>query len=278
MRCSRPSIKAVSVRCSTEDEDDSHDDDGVAYIENRRKSTEGDANGDPATEDVSAELVHEHAHGSGDPRIEDADDQGDGTIPMDGISDVGSYEQRASYERDAVRLSVAGFSAVNAPSGRLSTQTADHSSPYTSTANNVTRHDATASHCQPATKARPQQLQWAGEQSTMFGFDVLYSFYSFLDAKNLQNVLPQDVSYLEMQGCFRVPTKPTLDEFVKQYFLHIHPILPVINEGDFWDLYGPSPAEGSHHTKLSLLLFQAMLFAACAVRHFLIIRPCCWTC
>lgn len=53
-----------------------------------------------------------------------------------------------------------------------------------------------------------------------------------------------------------------LDDLVQQYFLHIHSFLPLVNEGDFWDLYshvgGNPPKE-----RLSLLLFQAMLFASC---------------
>lgn len=58
-----------------------------------------------------------------------------------------------------------------------------------------------------------------------------------------------------------MPIRPLLDEFVQQYFLHVHPILPVVNEGDFWDLYD---GDGRHSPKepITLLLFQAMLFAA----------------
>lgn len=99
----------------------------------------------------------------------------------------------------------------------------------------------------------------------MFGFDVMYSYYPFLELNNLPNILPQDVSYLDMQGCLRVPTKSILDEFVKQYFLHVHPVQPIINEGDFWEAYGSPPSEVTPATRLSLLVFQAMLFASCAV-------------
>lgn len=113
-----------------------------------------------------------------------------------------------------------------------------------------------------------QQLQWAGEQSAMFGSDVTYSYYAFLDANNLPNALPQDVGYLEMQGCLRLPTNMLLDDFVKQYFLHVHPMLPIINEGDFWEVYGSPPEESTRSTRISLLLFQAMLFAACPVSTF----------
>lgn len=116
-----------------------------------------------------------------------------------------------------------------------------------------------------AEAARPDQLQWVGERSMKFGSDITYTFYPFLETNNLSNILPQDVSYLEMQGCFRVPTKPVLDELVKQYFLHVHPIMPLFNEGEFWEIYGALSGSAPGHERVSLLVFQAMLFSACRV-------------
>lgn len=92
---------------------------------------------------------------------------------------------------------------------------------------------------------------------------MTYSYYPFLTIGNLPNIPPQDVNYLELQGCLRVPTRRILDEFVQQYFLHVHPLLPMLNEGDFWDMYcGPGPANDT----ISLLLLHSMLFASCNVR------------
>jgi hypothetical protein len=92
--------------------------------------------------------------------------------------------------------------------------------------------------------------------------EIVYSYYPFLVAGNLSNILPQDVNYLESQGCFRVPTRAVLDEFVQQYFLHVHPFLPLINEGDFWDLYCQHGSSGpSSQQRMSLLVFQSMIFA-----------------
>ncbi|KAJ3464899.1 hypothetical protein MRS44_009685 [Fusarium solani] len=68
-------------------------------------------------------------------------------------------------------------------------------------------------------------------------------------------------AFLEPQGCLKVPIRPLLDEFIQQYFLHVHPILPVVNECDFWDLYD-NDGRRSHKEPIALLLFQAMLFAA----------------
>lgn len=95
--------------------------------------------------------------------------------------------------------------------------------------------------------------------------DVTYSYYPFLSLNNLHNVSPQDVNYLESQGCLRVPTRAILDEFVQQYFLHVHPLLPFIDEGDFWNIYGQEGGQGGTGGKMSLLVFQAMLFACCNV-------------
>ncbi|CAH0037767.1 unnamed protein product [Clonostachys rhizophaga] len=93
--------------------------------------------------------------------------------------------------------------------------------------------------------------------------DIVYSYYPFISASNIANIPPQDVNFLELQGCLRVPIRPLLDEFLQQYFLHVHPMLPLVNEGDFWDLYSQNPKATSPDDRLSLLLLQTILFASC---------------
>ncbi|OLN92820.1 Cutinase transcription factor 1 beta 1 [Colletotrichum chlorophyti] len=107
-------------------------------------------------------------------------------------------------------------------------------------------------------------LQWSMNQQAIMGLDVTYSFYPFLVLGNLHNIPPQDVNFLELQGCLRIPTRSILDEFVQQYFLHVHPLMPMLNEGDFWDVYclNPAASHGSSE-RVSLLVFQSMLFASC---------------
>ncbi|KAI0882230.1 uncharacterized protein GGS22DRAFT_49430 [Annulohypoxylon maeteangense] len=108
----------------------------------------------------------------------------------------------------------------------------------------------------------PEIPLWVGDQRIAVNADVTYSYYPFINISNLHNIMPQDVNYLESQGCLRVPTRAILDEFVQQYFLHIHPIMPVINEGDFWEMYcNQSFAEPTD--KISLVFFQALLFSSC---------------
>ncbi|KAI8658156.1 Zn(2)-C6 fungal-type domain-containing protein [Fusarium keratoplasticum] len=68
---------------------------------------------------------------------------------------------------------------------------------------------------------------------------------------------------LESQGCYRIPSAPVLKTFMHHYFLYVHPMLPVLNEGDFWDLHFPEIQTTSKTRQPSILLLQAMLFAAC---------------
>ncbi|KAL0934747.1 fungal specific transcription factor domain-containing protein [Colletotrichum truncatum] len=103
---------------------------------------------------------------------------------------------------------------------------------------------------------------WSSDQRNSLNLDITYSFYPFLTLGSLHSIPPQDVNFLELQGCLKIPTRATLDEFVQQYFLHVHPLLPMLNEGDFWDVYCTSPSNVPGE-RISLLLFQAMLFASC---------------
>jgi hypothetical protein len=70
---------------------------------------------------------------------------------------------------------------------------------------------------------------------------------------NIHQIPQADFSFLELQGCLKVPVRPLLDEFIRQYFLHVHPTLPVVNEGDFWDIYDTAD-ENSPKEKIPLLL------------------------
>ncbi|TVY68191.1 Cutinase transcription factor 1 beta [Fusarium oxysporum f. sp. cubense] len=97
---------------------------------------------------------------------------------------------------------------------------------------------------------------------------IIYSYYSFLDL-DISSLLPDDINYLEAQGCFRVPTPEALDEFVQEYFLHVHPALPLLDEAWFWAIF-TRPVRG--RSNLSLFVFQAMLFTACSFLPFSTLR------
>lgn len=54
-----------------------------------------------------------------------------------------------------------------------------------------------------------------------------------------------------------------MDQILRQYFLHVHPLLPLLNEGDFWEMYYNN---GSGNTpKMSLLVLQSIMFVSCNV-------------
>jgi hypothetical protein len=93
----------------------------------------------------------------------------------------------------------------------------------------------------------------------------MFSYYPFIKLGSISKIDPHDVNFLETQGCFRVPTRPILDEFIREYFLHIHPILPIINEETFWEIYEDYDSNLRGVSRISLLVFHAMLFASSSV-------------
>lgn len=92
-----------------------------------------------------------------------------------------------------------------------------------------------------------------------------YSYYGFLAVNNVSSMSAHDYRFLELQGCLLVPIHQILDVFVRQYFLHMHPMLPILEEGNFWDKYDNRHDVQELNSKIPLLLFQAMLFACCNV-------------
>ncbi|KAF9890807.1 hypothetical protein FE257_005378 [Aspergillus nanangensis] len=104
---------------------------------------------------------------------------------------------------------------------------------------------------------------------------VDYSSYPFLELRNLHVLDAEDLSYLTSKGCLNVPAQPALDDFVKQYFLHVHPGTPVVDEASFWHMYlecDNSVLGGDQ--KLSVFVFQAMLFTSCSYVSEESIRQC----
>jgi hypothetical protein len=93
---------------------------------------------------------------------------------------------------------------------------------------------------------------------------VSYLSYPFLAINNLAALSAQDHAFLEIKGALHVPVKPMLDEFVRQYFLHIHPLLPLIDEAKYWSEYRQDERVGST-SKISLMVLQAMIFTSCTV-------------
>ncbi|GAM35146.1 hypothetical protein TCE0_017r03242 [Talaromyces pinophilus] len=88
--------------------------------------------------------------------------------------------------------------------------------------------------------------------------NVIFSSYRFLDGSRLSSLPAEDVEYLISKRCLHFPRKDVLDEFVGQYFAMVHPFVPLLDEAEFWRIYN-----GAGTKKVSLLVFQAILFSAC---------------
>lgn len=94
--------------------------------------------------------------------------------------------------------------------------------------------------------------------------DMIFAYFDFLETETLSHIAPEDFKFLEYKGCFHIPQRPILDDLVREYFLHVHPVLPVLDERLFWDLYIPGGSRAGRR-KVPLFVFRAMLFVSCSV-------------
>ncbi|VTT79013.1 unnamed protein product [Fusarium fujikuroi] len=92
--------------------------------------------------------------------------------------------------------------------------------------------------------------------------EVTFAYYPFLCINSLSSLHTDDINYLDSQGCFKLPKSSCLDHLVRTFFQHAHPILPVVNEAEFWSVYDPL-ASGDKTCRVPLILLLAMLFVAC---------------
>ncbi|KAE8340577.1 hypothetical protein BDV24DRAFT_151928 [Aspergillus arachidicola] len=88
--------------------------------------------------------------------------------------------------------------------------------------------------------------------------NVSFFFCPFLTLNGLAILPQEDVTYLASKGSLSVPDWTTINEFARQYFLQIHPCLPVLDEAGFWRI----SADSASHT-ISLFVLQALLFSSC---------------
>ncbi|KAH7131328.1 fungal-specific transcription factor domain-containing protein [Dactylonectria macrodidyma] len=106
---------------------------------------------------------------------------------------------------------------------------------------------------------------WAPQEGTQrLLFDPTNPDYSILEAPKVHTLSPEDLDYLYKQGCFVVPQRNILNEFIQQYFLHIHPMLPMLNEADFWALYHPQNLDDTYGDRMPLIVIQGILFTSCS--------------
>ncbi|KAJ5989739.1 hypothetical protein N7522_009946 [Penicillium canescens] len=99
---------------------------------------------------------------------------------------------------------------------------------------------------------------------------VSYKEYAFIDSAQLLTLSSEDTVILDGKGCLDLPDHNATDEFVKHYFKRIHPLVPVLDEAKFWRSY----LDTNTGSKVSLFVFQSMLFASCPLVCLSILRRC----
>lgn len=91
---------------------------------------------------------------------------------------------------------------------------------------------------------------------------VLFPFHHFIRPPSLREADTEAAKLLEQRGCFHVPAKPLLDEFMEKYFTYFHPLVPMLDEERFWVSYGE---RNETNRDQSLFVLQAMLFVSSPV-------------
>jgi hypothetical protein len=92
--------------------------------------------------------------------------------------------------------------------------------------------------------------------------NVPYTDYAFVDSQQLLSLPSEDVAFLASKGSLSLPASNAIDEFAQQYFKHIHPLVPVLDEAKFWRICRNNQPTGA---KISLFVLQSLIFASCPV-------------
>jgi hypothetical protein len=99
--------------------------------------------------------------------------------------------------------------------------------------------------------------------------NVLHTEYTFVDSRQLHSLPSEDLAFLASKDCLTLPGPDAIEEFVEQYFKRIHPLVPVLDEAEFWRIYSSNQTSGP---KISLFVLQSLLFASCPVKLILLFR------
>ncbi|CBF84227.1 Zn(II)2Cys6 transcription factor [Aspergillus nidulans FGSC A4] len=114
-------------------------------------------------------------------------------------------------------------------------------------------------------------------KSSSFPGHISFTDYPFLELRTLTTLDRADLAFLAAKGCLSVPVETLLDEFVRQYFLQVHPSSPVVDEAEFWHIYKNSQTAAGRGKKISLFVFQAVIFAGSPYVSIETIRQCGWS-
>lgn len=93
----------------------------------------------------------------------------------------------------------------------------------------------------------------APQQSSPFRESILPVFIAPLPSR----ILPEDLEYLTRKGAFELPEPRLRVEIVQAYLFSVHPFMPMLEVEPFLR------ALQEHDGQISLLLFQAVMFAGC---------------
>lgn len=94
-----------------------------------------------------------------------------------------------------------------------------------------------------------------------------YTYYKFLCIEGSDTLEPEKREFLEKQGILQVPNPTVVNAALQQYFIHVHPYLPLLKDDAFWNTNDDETYENSDFSqnRLSLFLFNAIMSASCAV-------------
>jgi hypothetical protein len=107
---------------------------------------------------------------------------------------------------------------------------------------------------------------------------ILFSHYPFMDTDVLWRLPQEDISLLEQRRCFHLPGRPAIEDFMREFFKHVNPYLPTVDEADFWDKYTSTTPPAKGMKRISLFLIQSIMFAACPVSTGCSSHPSCHSC
>ncbi|KAF2018781.1 hypothetical protein BU24DRAFT_488852 [Aaosphaeria arxii CBS 175.79] len=185
-------------------------------------------------------------------------------IIIPGVDDAPSCNQSNSVQEEGVLASSCDEHTAQQRARSPAVLQLDGSSPSTSQ-NTALLDDCEAANIEESCEERPAPFARfpIGISNNAF---TIYSYYPFIHCGSIHKLHPDDVCYLDQRGCFRVPSQAILDEFVQEYFLHVHPVLPILDEGEFWKSYNQTSESSSNESnnRIPLFLFQAILFAGCS--------------
>lgn len=72
---------------------------------------------------------------------------------------------------------------------------------------------------------------------------------------------PEDLEYLHKKGCFDIPAPKFRDAIFQSYAEFFHPGMPLLDLGRFLQVV---TSQAPQNSRISLLLFQAVMFAGSA--------------